>query len=70
MFWEGEKGVPITPFLKPLSLDFPSIEGMRNVVKTLADSTMIPAHSFTITAEDGGVERWYKLDGSRRRKDA
>ena len=69
-FWEGEKHQAVAPLWPPLTLKFDSIDEMRTIVKKLADHAAIPAHSFSITAEDGTVERWFKLAGEWRRKDA
>lgn len=66
-YWQEEGAV--SPFLPALTLKYDTIEGMRSIVKTLADHAEIPVHSVTITAEDGKVERWFKLDGQWRRKD-
>ena len=70
MFWEGEMGAPVAPFLLPLTLVFPSIDGMREVVKKLSEHAEIPVHSFTITSEGGDSERWFFVGGEWRRKDA
>ena len=57
-FWEGEKDQAIAPLWPPLTLKFDSIDKMRTIVKKLADHAAIPAHSFSITAEDG-IARWF-----------
>jgi hypothetical protein len=72
LFWEGEPAPApaVAPFLKPLTLNFRSIDEARELAIKTADHENVPAHSFTIKSEDGKVsERWYQLDGAWRRKD-
>ena len=72
-FWEGEPAPApaVAPFLKPLTLDWPSIDAAREAAVKLANHENVPAHSFTIKSEDGAIsERWFNIDGVWRRKDA
>lgn len=68
-FWEGEQTPAVAPFLKPLTLDFKSIDMARDSARKAADHKNMPVHSFTIRSEDGTIsERWFHVDGSWRRK--
>lgn len=66
-YWE--RAGTVEPLWQALTLVFDTIDGMRDIVKTLAEHAEIPIHSVTITSEDSRVERWFKLDGQWRRKD-
>jgi hypothetical protein len=70
MFWEGEPGSAVAPFLKPLTLDFPSIDEARKVFLKTTNLEQVRVHSLTITSEDGTSERWFHIDGLWRRKDS
>lgn len=61
----------VLPFLSPLTLDFPSVAVARAMISKVLDHEDMPAHSVTITSEDGSIsERLFWLDGEWRRKDA
>jgi hypothetical protein len=70
-YWEGERDQQIAPFLLPLTLNLP-IEMMRDkAIQMAAHDQFAPIHSFTITTKDGSTsERWFRVDGKWRRKDA
>jgi hypothetical protein len=57
MFWEGEPppAPAVAPFLKPLTLDWLSVEVAREATIKLANHKDVPAHSFTIKSEDGTI---------------
>ena len=70
IFWENPEG-QIEPFLKPLSLEFPSADAARGIFKHVLNHPKIPAHSLTLVSEDCDVsERWFQIDGVWRRKDS
>ena len=70
MFWANSLG-EIEPFLRPLTLSFPSAEEARRVFSQVTRHPKIPVHSLTLVSEDGSTsERWFQLDGVWRRKDA
>ena len=70
IFWDKDGKSTIVPFfLVPLSLEFSSIDGMRAKAKAVASLSNVPTHSFTITSENGAIERWFQLGGQWRRKD-
>lgn len=70
MYWAHPKG-EIEPFLKPLSLDFPSADAARGVFSQILDNPKIPVHSLTLESEDGQLsERWFHICGEWRRKKA
>jgi hypothetical protein len=71
IYWErlGKAGA-VEPFLLPLTLQFPSVAEARAVLEKIVAIEKVPAHSVTLTSEDGGIsERWFQIDGSWRRKD-
>ncbi len=70
MFWERAPG-EIEPFLKPLTLNFPTATEARGVFGQVTNHPKIPVHSLTLVSEDGTIsERWFQIDGAWRRKDA
>jgi hypothetical protein len=70
-YWEGERDQQIAPFLLPLTLNLP-IQTMRDkAIEIAAAPKFAPVHSFTISSADGSTsERWFRIDGKWRRKDA
>ena len=70
MFWARADG-QIEPFLPPLTLDFSSADEARRVYSKILEQPKIPVHSLTLQSEDAATsERWFKVDGEWRRKDA
>jgi hypothetical protein len=71
MFWENSKG-EIEPFLRPITLPFSSVDEARRLFGGFVEqATAVPMHSVTLTSEDGLLsERWFKIDGQWRRKNA
>jgi hypothetical protein len=70
MFWERPPHGTLEPFLRPLTLTFKSIEEARATLDKVVKHPDVPVHSVTITTGSGVSERWFKLDGVWRRKDA
>ena len=66
-YWEDEL---VEGFLKPMSLWLP-LGTVRQKAQEIADDRKFPAHSFTVKSADGALsERWFRLNGQWRRKDA
>jgi len=69
MFWTNPSG-EIEPLLKPLTLDFKTVDDARQVFSAVTNHPKIPAHSITLVSEDRSIsERWFQIDGIWRRKD-
>jgi hypothetical protein len=70
MFWSNLQG-DIEPLHTPLALDFSSVDEARRIFGQVTNHPNIPVHSLTLESEDGTTsERWFKIDGAWRRKDA
>jgi hypothetical protein len=70
IYWErlGKAGA-VEPFLLPLTLQFASVVEARALLEKIVAIEKVPAHSVTLTSEDGSIsERWFQIDGSWRRK--
>jgi hypothetical protein len=70
MFWTNPRG-EIEPLLTPLTLNFASAEEAQRSFGQVTNHPNIPVHSLTLVSEDSTIsERWFRIDGVRRRKDA
>ena len=70
MFWANPHG-EIEPLLTPLTLNFASAEEARRSFGQVTNHPNIPVHSLMLVSEDSTIsERWFRIDGAWRRKDA
>ena len=71
IFAEDIDEIGIAPFLKPITLDLTSAKLARGMIESIATRQDIPVHSVKLSSADHTVsERWFKLDGQWRCKDA